>query len=283
MIALCAAGLKAIIPLKLPTVAYCSILGLLAACPISPISKFVIDAAGKINFTAPLTMAGAYAGMSISNQLKAYEPHQTIPQKDTPLVRIGILVRGTFRVVNELENGNVFMIEINDAPSFVGEVTLLAGETTTSVTIESVTQCLVAYLPVEVFSSWLDADPALLRFVSSHVAHKLYFSSYNRGERNFYSAKYILLKYILKNIVPNIRLERSATSASVVRKTRQHMREEIGMSINTINRNLLSFRKDGLISMEHGKITITSEQEKKAKSALEVYIVENRNGVRNHG
>ncbi len=72
VIALCAAGLKAIIPLKLPTVAYCSILGLLAACPISPISKFVIDAAGKINFTAPLTMVGAYAGMSISNQLKAF-------------------------------------------------------------------------------------------------------------------------------------------------------------------------------------------------------------------
>ena len=72
VIALLGAGLKAIIPLKLPTVAYCSILGLLAACPISPISQFVIDAAGKINFTAPLTMVGAYAGMSISNQLRTF-------------------------------------------------------------------------------------------------------------------------------------------------------------------------------------------------------------------
>lgn len=72
VIALCAAGLKAVIPLKLPAVAYCSILGLLAACPISPISGFVIEAAGKINFTAPLTMVGAYAGMSISNQLKSF-------------------------------------------------------------------------------------------------------------------------------------------------------------------------------------------------------------------
>lgn len=71
-IALCAAGLSAVIPLKLPTVAYCSILGLLAACPISPISGFVIEAAGKINFTAPLTMVGAFAGMSISNQLKTF-------------------------------------------------------------------------------------------------------------------------------------------------------------------------------------------------------------------
>ena len=71
-IALAGAGLKAIIPLKLPTVAYCSIIGLLLACPFSPVSSYVIAAANKINFTAPLTMVGAYAGMSISNQLKTF-------------------------------------------------------------------------------------------------------------------------------------------------------------------------------------------------------------------
>ena len=42
--------------------AYCSILGLLCACPLSPVSQFVIESAGKINFT----------GMSISNQLKMF-------------------------------------------------------------------------------------------------------------------------------------------------------------------------------------------------------------------
>ena len=72
LIALCAAGLAHVIPLKLPTVAYCSILGLLCACPLSPVSQFVIESAGKINFTAPLTMVGAFAGMSISNQIKQF-------------------------------------------------------------------------------------------------------------------------------------------------------------------------------------------------------------------
>lgn len=90
-IALCAAGLSAVIPLKLPTVAYCSILGLLCACPISPISTFVIESAGKINFTAPLTMVGAFAGMSISNQLK------TFLKQGWKLIVITILVMtGTF-------------------------------------------------------------------------------------------------------------------------------------------------------------------------------------------
>jgi hypothetical protein len=72
VISAAAAFLSWLIPLKLPTVAYCSILGLLCACPISPISEFVIQSVGQINFTAPLTMVGAFAGMSISNQIKQF-------------------------------------------------------------------------------------------------------------------------------------------------------------------------------------------------------------------
>ena len=50
-----------LVPFKLPVIAYC--------CPAR---EFVIEAAGKINFTAPLTMVGAYAGISISDQLKEF-------------------------------------------------------------------------------------------------------------------------------------------------------------------------------------------------------------------
>lgn len=80
-----------VIPLKLPVVAYCSILGLLAACPLSPIREFVINAAGQINFTAPLTMVGAFAGMSISDQIKAFA------KQGWKMIIIGIFVMtGTF-------------------------------------------------------------------------------------------------------------------------------------------------------------------------------------------
>ena len=58
--------------LHLPIVAYCSILGLIIASPISPINSYVISAVGKIQFTVPLTMVGAFAGISMSNQLKSF-------------------------------------------------------------------------------------------------------------------------------------------------------------------------------------------------------------------
>ena len=80
-----------LIPLKLPIVAYVSIIGLLAACPASPIREFFIESANKINFTAPLTMVGAYAGMSISDQIK------TFVKQGWKMILIGVFVMtGTF-------------------------------------------------------------------------------------------------------------------------------------------------------------------------------------------
>ena len=80
-----------VIPLKLPIVAYCAIIGLLAACPLSPVRTFVIDAAAKVNFTAPFTMVGAYAGLAIGDQLK------TFVKQGPKILLVGLLVMtGTF-------------------------------------------------------------------------------------------------------------------------------------------------------------------------------------------
>lgn len=80
-----------LVPLKLPIVAYVSIIGLLFACPVSPCRQFVIDSVGRINFTAPLTMVGAYAGISISGQIKEFA------KQGWKMILIGVFVMtGTF-------------------------------------------------------------------------------------------------------------------------------------------------------------------------------------------
>lgn len=90
-ISMLAVGCTKLIPLKLPIVAYCSLIGLLAACPISPIREFVIQSVGQINFTAPLTMVGAFAGISISDNIKMFA------KQGWKMIIIGIFVMtGTF-------------------------------------------------------------------------------------------------------------------------------------------------------------------------------------------
>ena len=90
-ISLVAVVISKLVPLKLPIIAHCSILGLLEACPISPMREGVIEAVNKINFTAPLTMVGAFAGISISDQIKSFL------KQGWKMILIGILVMtGTF-------------------------------------------------------------------------------------------------------------------------------------------------------------------------------------------
>lgn len=209
--------------------------------------------------------------------IRTHPAHSIVRQKDSRLETVGILLSGTFRVINELENGNVFMIEMNDAVSFVGEVALMAGASHTSVTIEAVTDCLVAYLTAAEFDSWLAQDARFLKALGSHVARKLYFSSYHRGERQFYSSKYILLRYILSGI-SCAELERGGTA--VLRKTRQQISEEVGMTIKTINRTLNGFCESGWVSICRGKVVLDREQHSRASRELKALMMQSRNGAR---
>ncbi len=91
LISIAAVVVSKLVPFKLPIIAYCSIIGLLVACPLSPVREYVISAAGKINFTAPLTMVGAFAGISISDQLREFA------KQGWKMILIGFLVMtGTF-------------------------------------------------------------------------------------------------------------------------------------------------------------------------------------------
>ena len=82
VVSLCAAFLSKVVPCRLPIVAYCSILGLLIASPISPINTFVINA---------VNMVGAFAGLSMSNQIKNFA------QQGWKMIIVAILVMtGTF-------------------------------------------------------------------------------------------------------------------------------------------------------------------------------------------
>lgn len=58
--------------IKLPSMMYVSLIGLLLACPISPIKDVVISVTSKIAFMAPATALGAFAGISLGKDLKEF-------------------------------------------------------------------------------------------------------------------------------------------------------------------------------------------------------------------
>lgn len=57
---------------KLPSMVYVALIGLLLACPLSPVSESVITLANYSSFMAPTAALGAYAGISIGKDFKDF-------------------------------------------------------------------------------------------------------------------------------------------------------------------------------------------------------------------
>ena len=57
---------------KLPSMMYVSLLGLLLACPVSPVKDIVVETPTPVAFLAPATALGAFAGISLGKDLKDF-------------------------------------------------------------------------------------------------------------------------------------------------------------------------------------------------------------------
>ena len=57
---------------KLPSMMYVSLLGLLLACPVSPVKDIVVGSTTPVAFLAPATALGAFAGISLGKDLKDF-------------------------------------------------------------------------------------------------------------------------------------------------------------------------------------------------------------------
>lgn len=192
-----------------------------------------------------------------------------IHQKDMELDYFGIVAKGENRVINEFENGNVYMIESNKAIDFIGEVTILAAMPRTSVTIEAVTDNIVAYISRKDAERWLSEDMNILRLTAGHTAFKLYRSSYTNGAKLFYPPSYLLLDYLVRYGRQNGMESKRPPKTVTVGRTRQMLQEEIGVNVKTLNRTIRQLKEEGFFDLCKGKLTFTKEQYRMAMDWLE--------------
>lgn len=192
--------------------------------------------------------------------IRTHAAGSIIHQKNMDLDYFGIVALGENRVINEFENGNVYMIESNKAIDFIGEVTILAGMPQTSVTIEAVTENVVAYISRKDAERWLSEDLNILHMTASHTAFKLYRSSYNNGAKLFYPPSYLLLDYIVKYGKQSGMEEKSPPAAVTINRTRQLLQEEMGINVKTLNRTIRQLKEGDFFTLCKGKITFTHQQ-----------------------
>ena len=56
----------------IPSMIYGSLLGLLLACPVSPVKDIIVETTTPVAFLAPATALGVFAGISLGKDLKEF-------------------------------------------------------------------------------------------------------------------------------------------------------------------------------------------------------------------
>lgn len=207
-------------------------------------------------------------------RVKVHPPGGLIHQKDSELRYLGIVAKGENRVINEFENGKIYMIETNKAIDFIGEVALLANKPEASVTIEALTANTIVYIPRKDAERWVNSDTHILRKMAERTAFKLYRSSYNNGLKLYYPPMFLVADYLVRlyeQVFPeseNISGKSKAPRPITLQKTRERLGEELGMNTKTLDRTIRSMHKDGYFSLVKGKITYGIEEYLRIKEYL---------------
>ena len=204
--------------------------------------------------------------------VKVYPPGKLIHQKDCELQFFGIVAKGENRVINEFENGKIYMIETNRAIDFIGEVTILAEMPRTSVTIEAVTECTVIYISRKDAETWIRNDQHILRLMARRTAFKLYRSSYNNGLKLYYPPTFLLADYLVRAYEGSLSEQTDTifpeNGAFILQKIRERLSEDLGMNIKTLDRTIRSMQKNGYFNLTKGKISFGYEEYIKMKEFI---------------
>ena len=140
---------------------------------------------------------------------------------------------------------------------------MLADLPKTSVTIEAVTDNVVAYVSLKDAKRWLREDMNILRLAARHTARKLYRSSYNNGAKLFYPPDFLLLDYLIK-YGSQQETGRPDAFPMTINRTRQMLQEETGINVKTLNRVIRQLKEEGVFSLCKGKITLSQDQYQRA-------------------
>ncbi len=198
--------------------------------------------------------------------LRKIEKGKIIHQKDEKLDYFGILCTGTIEIINELENGNVYLIERNEAIDFIGEVAIVSGYESSSVTIRTLETCYMVFMSAEDCRKLFEESVEFYKIVTKKIAQKLYNNSYKSGIKFFYPTKYIIADYFVNYYYNNIE------DRVKIKETRDEISKEIGVNVKTLNRTIKALKEENYLDVERGKVVIDSD----AIDKLEDYLEENR-------
>lgn len=187
-----------------------------------------------------------------------------IHQRNYPIDFVCLIADGIFHVISEFKTGVLYNYKVLTAPSISGDLESLIDQDLAAATVRAYTDCTIIKMPVSTFVRWFEEDGHIARTICRIRVKHVYDEGKNKGENVIFASYYRLL-ILLARYFEKI----PSRSKITLSKTRQELSEEIGVSVKTIQRNLLRLEEEGLLTKDKRKLVITKDQYKEISKILE--------------
>lgn len=188
------------------------------------------------------------AGMS----LYAYNKGELICSAGSAMSHLYLLVRGKLKVYSVLPNGKSVLLRFYEPLGMIGDVEWATGYPPRC-SVETLSDCLMLVISYEQLTETASHDPAWLRYMMKHIAHKLYTNSNTLSLNLMYPVENRVASYLLSVTSgenPGVRIGEIRTPKLL------EIAELIGTSYRHLNRILSQFAADGMIERRRGAIAI---------------------------
>ncbi len=195
--------------------------------------------------------------------LNIYSKNDRIIEVGARAEKVYIVVKGNVKIKNMLPNGVVYSFASMRAPFLLGEDETFASIKHYRGIVDCEGKCVAICMSKETFIEWMHKDISVLYEISSFIIKKHITQKIKDRSYLFLSGK-SRLAYCLSEYY-NIKQK---DNECLLKITREHLADEIGFSVKTVNRCIAKLKDEQALSIIGHGIRINEQEYKKLISLL---------------
>ncbi len=218
-----------------------------------PVADFII----KLLNTMP-------PGVESASQFDSAETDSFLIYSGDPCDIVIILLEGTIRIENELQNGILYTIDKVEPPHFIGAAECFADIPLYRGSIVCETRCFYISIPSDRFMEWMKAsNSALFTFTTNYV--KTIIRQVSKDRTFLFFPGEIRLAYQFIHYFET----QSVDGVCTLKIPRHQLADETRISVKTVNRCINKMKKKNVISQHGHYISINQKQYELLSSMIE--------------
>lgn len=181
-------------------------------------------------------------------QLLEYEPAEVIIAQGQPVPYLCFLTEGRCRIQGNLANGNVIILDTNNAPCILGEMEFL-DEQDSAFSVIAINECRLFAFPMELSRAMLNDNAVFLHELCLTIRRKENSKAVRIVETYGYTFEHRLASFLLEN-----------ANGNTVLIPKTIIAQSLGISYRQLNNVLNDLEQKGLIQKKRRSIMITAPE-----------------------